>query len=90
MEVTRKIQEILDLIVISRLVYETDLERIKLFGENILLIFDGMTSEHKCKSLLKTKEIYFEATKFDIAVETDDSKGYMFPLKQNLKALFES
>lgn len=93
-EVTRKIQETVckpmpDLIV-SRLVCETDVERIKLFGENIQLFFDGMDSEHKFKSLLKTNNIYFEATKFNIAMETDDSKGYIFQLKRNFKALFES
>lgn len=93
-EVTQKIQEtlikpMLDLIV-SKLVCETDIEQIKLLGENIKLVLERMDSEHKFKLLLKNNNLYFEATKFNIAMENDDSKGYIFPLKFNIKALFES
>lgn len=91
---TQKVQEtickpLLDLIV-SKLLCEADLEQVKILGSNIEHIFDEIDSEHKFKSLLKNKNLYFEATKFDIATDNDDSKGYIFPLKLNIKALFES
>lgn len=57
---------------------------------NIDLVFEELNTEHKFKSLLKKNNLYFEAERFEIAGETVDSKGYLFPLKKNIETLFTS
>lgn len=76
--------------IVSNLICEEDKEYVKLLSENVQLVFDRLNTEHKMKQLLKENKLYFEAEKFRIANEEHESKGYLFPLKENFKALFQS
>lgn len=67
-----------------------DKDCLKKAALNIEVAFDELKSEHTFKNLLKRNNLYFEATSFNIAGEVADSRGYLFPLKDNISSLFST
>lgn len=76
--------------LISKMKCQEDMNCLENYLKNIDVFFEGMNTDHKFKELLKKNNLYFEPREFVIAGRTDDSVGYLFPLKDNMTALFKS
>lgn len=76
--------------VLSLMKCEEDKKCLEENLRNIGAILEEMNSEHRFKNLLKRNNLYFEAVPFTIAGQIADSKGYLFPLKNNIETLFTS
>lgn len=76
--------------LLSKMVCEEDKKCLENYLQNIDVYFDEMNTEYKFKALLKNNNLYFEPREFLIPGPTDDSKGYLFPLKDNIRILFNT
>lgn len=93
-DISKHIQKMICLPILKNLLPQLKCQEDKSVLENYIEDVNGvlekMNTEYKFKELLKKKNLYFEARQFDIVNDTDVSKGYLFPLVNNLKALFNS